>query len=204
MLAENEIDELTAHISDDRITAALEKHDDPEHPDAASVADIRELLAWLQKSTEEVWGQWMSNVRDGSTTVVSVNDDLVVFDTGEHDVVRRDLRECYDGDVPTDDVTLTVVSQVMHDVAETFSDRDWGHSYPYVALLPEDGLAGRDFTESYIQWLMSECGLSGGVALDYYMVELRGHSQNSWAKAAGKDQGTVSQNIKNAKHRVDY
>lgn len=192
----------TDHVDDETIKAAIARHDDPDHPDATTVAEMRELLGHVQQSVEEGWDVYMDHIEDGKITVVSETRDLLVLSTGEHKMYDLELEETYDGDVDLDDVTLDVLNGLMHEVARSHSQYDWGVTYPLVVRKPADFEAGREYAERHLMWLMDECGLSGGVALDYYMTEWRGLSQSAWATRAGKDQGTVSQNVSKAKQHV--
>lgn len=196
---------MTPTLADDTtIEDALEQHDDPGHPDALSVDDVRELLAHVQHDTEAVWDQWMDNVERGETQVVALDGDVVVFDTGEHDTVRVAL-EAYGGDIEVDDIAERVVSTIHHRLAEEVApDYSWGTTYPRVARLPADAEAGQAFAESVVNSLMGH-GLSPGQAWAVYGVEVRGHSRNQWAKRCGyTDHSAVSEPLRKAESKAGH
>lgn len=194
--------DLTAHVDDATIEDAIRQHHDPDHPDATTVEDVRDLLAHVQFSVEQGWAVYMDHLENGSITLVAESDDVLVFSTGEARMFEHELQETYDGPIELDEVTLRVVSTVIHRVAERRTDYNWGVAYPLVIAKPADYDAGQDVQTRHLMWLMDECGLSGGVALDYLMVEWRGLSQSLWATRSGKSQQTVSQNVRKARGEV--
>lgn len=191
------------YVDDATIEAAIAQHDDPDHPDALSVADVRELLDALQRSATEEWGQWLSNIEHGETRLVTETDDLLVLDTGEIAVYEQEL-EPYDGPVAVDDIALSVVQSIHHEIAREHTDHDWGYTYPYVVRKPADFGAGRDYVEAVVNGLQRQ-GLSPGQAWSYYGVEIRGESRNRWGKRKGDhDHKNVSDALEKANQKLPY
>ena len=174
----------TDYVDDAIIEDALAQHGDPDHPEALTVDDVRELLAHVQHNVEAVWGEWLDSIERTDTFVVAQDDDVVVLDTGERDAVCRAL-EAYDGPVTVDDTAERVVSSVHHRVAEQI-DREysWGVTYPLVVRLPADGEAGQRFVEAAVNGLQRR-GLAPGQAWAYYGVAIRGESRNAWGARKG-------------------
>jgi len=195
-------DRVTDYVDDAIIEDALAQHDDPEHPDALTVDDVRELLAHVQHDAEAVWNQWVDNIERTDTLVVAQDDNVVVLDTGEHDTTQRAL-ETYDGPVRVDDIAERVVSSVHHRVAEQI-DREysWGVTYPLVVRLPADGEAGQRFVEAAVNGLQRR-GLAPGQAWAYYGVNIRGESRNSWgARKGDADHKNVSDALDKATQKL--
>lgn len=195
-------EDVTEHVDDSTIEDAIKQHDDPEHEDALTVDDIRDLLAHVQVDTEAVWSEWMDNIERGDTTVVAQDGDLLVLDTGEHDTVSRAL-ETYDGPVTVDDIAERVVSTVHHRAAENIdAEYNWGYTYPRVVRLPADGEAGQQFADAVVNGLQRR-GLSPGQAWAYYGVEIRENSMNLWGKRKGDaDHKNVSDALKKARQKL--
>jgi len=195
-------EDVTEHVDDSTIEDAIKQHDDPEHEDALTVDDIRDLLAHVQVDTEAVWSEWMDNIERGDTTVVAQDGDLLVLDTGEHDTVSRAL-ETYDGPVTVDDIAERVVSTVHHRAAENIdAEYNWGCTHPRVVRLPADGEAGQQFAEAVVNGLQRR-GLSPGQAWAHYGVEIRQNSMNSWGKRKGDaDHKNVSDALKKARQKL--
>ncbi|QCW05295.1 hypothetical protein [Natrinema pallidum] len=200
LFVEDSDDSVTDHLDDETIESAIAQHDAPDHPDATTVEEVRDALAWLQQSMEEVWWDWVSNVENGESEVVYEDNDVIVFATGEQNVPRRDLREHYDGDLS--ERTPDVVSAVHHELARGRCDYDWGYEYPLV-VRKRDGLEdGQRYVESVVNGLMQR-GLSPGQAWAYYGVEIRGNSRNSWGLRKGDhDHKNVSDALEKAKKKL--
>lgn len=188
------------NIHDRTIKTAIEQHDDPEHPDSPTVADVRDALSWLQASMEEVWRDWLSNIENGETHVVYEDSDVVVFATGEHDIPRRDLRDYYDGDIS--ERTPDIVSAVHHVVARERCDYDWASEYPLVVWKTDGVEDGQRYTEAVMNSLLRR-DLSPGQAWAYYGVEIRGNSRNAWSTRCGyTDHSAVSEAVRKAKAKL--
>jgi len=190
------------YVTDAAIEDALAQHGDPNHPDAHTVDDVRELLAHVQHDAEAAWGEWLDNIEYTDTLVIAQDDDVIVLDTGDHDTTRRAL-ETYDGQVRVDDTAEHVVSAVHHHVAnEIDREHSWGVTYPRVVRLPADGEAGQRFVETTVNGLQRR-GLAPGQAWAYYGVELRGESRNRWgARKGDHDHKNVSEALEKARVKL--
>lgn len=188
------------NIHERTIEEAIKQHDDLDHPDAPTVAEVREALSWLQASMEEVWRDWLSNVENGESHVVHEDTNLVVFATGEDDIPRRELTNHYEK--PLSQRTPDVVSTLHHTVAQERCDYDWSYEYPLI-VWKADGLEeGERYTEAVMNSLMRR-GLSPGQAWAYYGVEIRGNSRNQWASRCGySDHSAVSEAVRKAKSKL--
>jgi predicted NBD/HSP70 family sugar kinase len=195
-------DPRAGYITDTMIEDALSQHGDPDHPDAHTVDDIRELLAHVQHDAENVWDQWLDNIEHTHSLVIAQDDDVVVLDTGEHDTVRRAL-ETYDGPVTVDDIAEHVASAVHHHAANEINpDYSWGVTYPRVVRLPRDATAGQRFVEATVNGLQRR-GLAPGQAWAYYGVELQGESRNRWgARKGDHDHKNVSDALDKARAKL--
>lgn len=191
-----------APVSDEQIEAALERHEDTDHEDAHSVADIRDLLDYIQTGVENGWTEYTDNIEDdhSPTHVVAETADLVVLDTGEWALYDEELN-AYDGPVAVDDVARDVVAAIHHGLARDHTDRDWGVTYPLVVAKPDGTDAGQRYIEAVINGIVRR-GVSPGGAWAYYGVEIRGNSQSQWARRQGRDQSTVSEAVGRAKQAL--
>ncbi|MFW6435581.1 MAG: hypothetical protein ACOCY1_04300, partial [Halovenus sp.] len=187
-------DALNAAVTDETIRDAIGRHDDSDHPDAVTVSEVRDLLAALQQSVAEYWGEWCSNIEHGETLVVAVTDDLLVMDTGDIVKYTEELEHHPDVD-DLDKRTRDVVSRLMHDLAREHSDREWGVTYPLVVGKPDGFDAGEEFVDAIVNSLQRR-GLSPGQAWAYYGVEIRGKSQSSWAHRQDRHQQQISKALK--------
>lgn len=193
--------DLNEHVDDGTIEDAIAQHDDPDHPDSLTVADVREMLAVVSESHREGWDVTMDNLEDDDTRLVAETDDLLVLDTGDVDTNIEDY-ELVTGD-ELDTIERRVLSQVIHALTcEHALEHNWGVAYPLV-MVKHDGIGdGQRYVEAVINSLC-ERGLSPGQAWAYYGVEIRGHSRNQWARRMGyDDHSTVSQAVRKAKEKL--
>lgn len=189
------------HVDDDTIRAAIHEHDDPDHADALTVAEVRELLAFAQDGAEVMWDEWMDIVEDGPFELVRETPTMLILSTGEYRKYGEEL-EPYDGDVTVDDVALDVISAIHHRIAERETDYDWGYSYPYVIRKPDGMDAGQRYVEAVVNGLQLR-GLSPAQAWAYYGVEVRGSSRNEWGSRCGhSDHSAVSQAVRKAEEKL--
>jgi|AKVG01.1.fsa_nt_gi uncharacterized protein YoaH (UPF0181 family) len=188
-------------VDDDTIKEAIKSNDDPDHPDAWTVDEIRELLAWVQRGAEEGWDIYMDNVEDGHSKVVYEGTQAIVLSTGEYNNVLEEL-EHYEGDHEIDSQAMSIVTQIHHELARERCDRSWSVDYPFVMIKPDGTGDGQRYVEAVINSLC-ERGLSPGQAWAYYGVEIRGNSRNQWAHRMGyDDHSTVSQAVRKAKQKL--
>jgi uncharacterized protein YoaH (UPF0181 family) len=195
-------DARTDYVTDEAIEGAIDQHDDPDHPDALTVEDARDLLAHVQSDAETVWAEWMDSIERNDSHVVAEDDGVVVLDTGERDAVSRAL-ETYDGPVTVDDIAERVVSSVHHRAAEQIdTEYNWGHTYPLVVRKPESFDAGQRYVEAVVNGLQAR-GLSPGQAWAYYGVEIRDNSQRSWGFRKGDyDNKNVGDALETAREKL--
>lgn len=195
---------VTSHVSDGTIGDAIAQHDDPGHPDATTVEEVRMLLEWLQHDAEQWWPELMDNIERGDSRAVAEIGDLVIISTGEHDTTRERLAD-YEAmhETTLDDATVSVVSHVIHEVAREHSDHDWGVAYPLVVRKPDGTDGGQGYVEAVINALTS-AGLSPGQAWAVYGVNVRDNSQSSWASRMGRSQQTVSEQLESARRKAGH
>lgn len=186
-------EDATDYAADETIETAINQHDDPDHEDATTVEEVRELLATLQYGVaEENWDLYMDHIEDGSIEVVADCGDVLVLSTGEHRMFTDEIEAIHD----VDDTTMDVVSGVLHDVAKRLTNYNWGYSYPLVIKKPEGEDAGQRYVDAIVNSLIRQ-GLSPGQAWAIYGVKIRGNSRNQWASRCGyNDHSAVSEAVR--------
>lgn len=195
-------EDVTDHVSDETIETAIKNHDGPlDHPETATVEEVRDALAWLQEGAEEMWSEWMDNVEHGETRVVHEDRETIVFATGQQSIPRRDLREFYPEELG--ERVPEIANAIHHELARERCDYDWGTEYPVVVRKPESFDAGQQYVEAVVNGLQRNHGLSPGQAWAYYGVEIRGNSMSSWGKRKGDhDHKNVSDALEKARRKV--
>ena len=191
-------EDVARHVEDSEIEAAIQQHDDPDHPDVNTVSDVRDALAAMQRDTELYWAEYMDAVEVGHAQLVAETHDVVVLSVSH----GEDLYISMDEAGIEDDILRDVVVSVHHRVASRLADYDWSASDPMVIRKPDGVDEGQRYVEAVINNLVRE-GLSPGQAWHYYGVEVRGNSRNSWAKRCGySDHSAVSESVRKAKRKL--
>jgi len=199
-------DAINAELSDDEITSAINSQGGGgDHPDAITVDEVRDALAFIAESAQEVWSTWMDNIEDGNAEVVEETADVLVVSTGSVNVVSEELDAMdYEGRLNREgedrSVLASIITNCMHKIARNHSDRNWSVDYPWV--LPARGRDGQQYVEAVVNGLQRR-GLTPGQAWAYYGVEIRGESRNSWGRRKGDhDHKNVSDALEKAKQKL--
>ena len=197
-------EDVTDHVSDAAIEAAIEDCDDTEHPDCTTVVEVRDLLSALQRNIVEGWAVYMDHVENGDIELVAQEDDVVVFATGEHRMYDQELGSLPDevADI-SDDVTRDVLNVLMHKLARQYSNYEWGYSYPLVVRKPKTADAERRYIEAVVNSLQRE-GLSPAQAWAVYGVDVCGYSQRQWATRTGRAESTISTARSESSRKAGY
>lgn len=191
--------ERTRHIEDDEIAAVVRHYDDPDHPDALSVREARELLAAVQRAIESRWDEYLSAVRRGELAVVRDTGGVVVL----QDPSRSDWHRLLDAIDRYDQVDRTILRVIHHQAAERLLDREFDGVDPVVARKPADPESGQRLTEAVLQHLVRR-GVPADEAWAYYGVEIRGRPVREWADRCGiEERVTVADAVETARDRLD-
>jgi len=187
----------TTHITDDAIEAAIQQHDDPDHEDALTIEDVRQLLGVVQQDAEMGWSEYMTHIEDGDWAVVADAGDTLVLSTGTRKTYHHDILDRLADDVTDvayDSVARDVVSAAMHNAAGRLTDYDWSVEYPLVVRKPEGVQDGEQYVLAALAQEIREHG-SVAAAVDSFVLEATGHTQSSWADRTGRNQSSVSRNV---------
>ncbi|MCF2165427.1 hypothetical protein [Halobacterium salinarum] len=185
----------TSPITDADIEAAIEQHDDPDHPGSLTISEVRALLDIVQRDAEENWDNLLHSIEEDNASVVADTGDVIVLETGEHQLydialsrVASDLT-----DIEYDDIAASVVNAAMHNAAKRLSDYEWGAAYPYVIAKPEGVRDGEEYAWTMLAQRVREHG-SVAAAVDTTATGDRGYTQSAWADATGRNQSSISRN----------
>lgn len=195
-------EDVTAHIADEDIEAAIEANDDPEHPDAWTVEEVRDALAAIQ--TDHV--DYLQEFFDAHT-LVHADEELYVFADDSGQVISDSLHAA-NVDPKSDDASIlhSIVSQVYHETADRVTDRSWPTAVPIAIgrAGPEAALSREEETlsdDAVVRSLVAH-GLSAAEALDYYLVEVRDLPMVQVATERGTTHQAVSKNVRQARDKL--
>lgn len=185
-------EDVTEHVDDETIAAAIEKHDDPEHPDALTTEEVRDYLAGIQQSFDGYWDEHMDALEDGALEVVADDGGIIVF----ADHTGHGWSEVLDAVGIDDEIARSVIMSIHHKAASKHTDYSWSTVEPFVVRKPDHG--GQRYVEALVNSLMRE-GLSPGQAWAVYGVHVAGHSRNAWASMCGySDHSAISEPLRKA------
>jgi len=120
------------HITDDDINAAIDRHADPEHPDALTVEGARDMLDRIQQSIENHRDLWQEMVEEETVEVVYENSQVTVFaDHSEH--VWGEELDAADVEGWTD---RRIIKSLHYTAARKYTDYSWSVSSPFVYAKP--------------------------------------------------------------------
>jgi hypothetical protein len=191
-------EELTCHVQDEVIRAVVEHYDDPDHPDALDVPEVRRLLAVVQRSVEARWDDYLTAVRGDDLEVVSDDGDVVVL----RDSSRREWNRLLDAADCHDQVARTVLRVSHHQAAERLLDREFGDADPLLVRKLDHPEAGQRLAEAAVNRLL-RAGVPPDEAWAYYGVEIRSRPVEEWAERGGfEDRVTVADAVETARDRL--
>lgn len=187
--------DINEHVDEETIEEAIDRHDDPDHPDALTVYEVRDILSFEQRAVEEWWSELMDNIEDGYTDVVADTGELLILATGEHQMYGEELVDYYCGEDPPEQV-YSVLSYIHHEVARSHSDYNWSTTNPFVVRKPADAQMGQRYVEALVNGLQKK-GLTPAQSWAVYGVHAAGYSRNAWASMCGHgDHSAVSQALR--------
>ena len=121
------------HISAADIKAAIEQHDDPDHPDSLTIETVRATLDDIQRSIEDHYGEWIDLMNDGSVELVYEDVEVVVL--GDHS--GHAWQEELDAAGVEDDILCAVIKSAHMEAAAELGDYSWEVADPIVISKPK-------------------------------------------------------------------
>jgi hypothetical protein len=188
-------EDVTDHIDDTAIEAAIERHDDPDHPDATTVDEVRDIVAAINRSLVECWAEHEDAIDDGHTDIV--HEDRAVIVLADH--TGHAWSEEFAAVGVDDEVTQAVVKSLVHDIADRWCDHSWATAAPLVLRKPAAWRAGEEHALRAIArgTRESETGRVASSA-DRVATDIHGWRRSDWARLSGRNPSSVTRNLDNA------
>lgn len=176
-------------VAERHIESAIDQHDDPDHEDAYTVAEVRETFATLQRDLADTL-ETLDDFKD----VAYEDKELVVY-VGD----GNDLAEAIDAaGIDADDTLESILATLMHAVAHDRSDYEWSGAYPLVVRKPLALRRGERHALNRIGHLSRDLGgLPQGT--DWYACEIRGWGQRKWSEYTGRSHGAAGKNVRESR-----
>jgi len=179
-------------VTDEEITSAIERNDDPDHPEAATVAEVRDTLAAINADT---------------IAALDLHEDAI--DEGAHEIVHEDAEkivladqsghfwtEQFDALGINDDILRSIIISLHHTAARKECEHSWSTVAPVVIVKPQDTQQGEQHVLREIARRTDELG-SVARAVDTLAVETHDWQQSMWANVTGRNDSVVSRTTNN-------
>lgn len=180
-------------ITDADIEAAIASNDDPGHPDAYSVDDVRDVLDRINADIIDWWSEHEDAIDDDAYELVHETKDVLVLAEGGHF-----WREQFDAMQLGDEngILRSVVVSLHHTAARKHCDYSWSVSTPVVVRKPEHVRTGEAHALREIARRADEFG-SVARAVDTLATDVHGWRKGDWATLTGRTASAVSQTTDN-------
>jgi len=185
-------EDTTDDVRDSEITKSIEKHDDTDHPEAATVEEVRDVLARINDDVLDWWSEHQDAIDDGALEIVHEDrDSIVLADHSGHF-----WSEQFDGLDIDDEPLRTIVSAVHHKRARARCDYSWSAVDPVVVRKTADFRAGEQQVLREVARRTTELG-SVARAVDTLATETHGWSKGNWASLTDRNPSTVTRTTDN-------
>lgn len=175
-------------VTDADIEAAIESKDDPDHPNAYTVGEVRDVLATINADIIEWWGEHQDAIDDGAYDVVHEDKDVIVLAEGGHfwseQLDAMDLGDEHG-------VLYSLIVSLHHTAARKHCDYSWSALTPVVVEKTDEFRAGEQNVLREIARRTKETG-SVARAVDQLATETHGWSKGNWARLTGRNPSTVT------------
>lgn len=170
----------------DDIEAAIESA--PDHEDAYSVAEVRDVLARINADIIDWWSEHQDAIDDGAYEIVHEDRNVIVLAEGGH--FWGDQFNAMDiGD--EHGILSSIVVSLHHTAARKHCDHSWSIKTPVVVEKPDAFQAGEQQVLREVARRTEEFG-SVARAVDTLATEVHGWSKGDWADLTDRDPSVVS------------
>lgn len=179
---------ITTTITDTEIESAIEQHDDPDHPDAYTVAEVRDTLEAINEDIFEWWSEHQDAIDDGAYHIVHDGSDAIVLADGGHF-----WNEQFSGMEIGDEhgVLYSIIVSLHHTAARKHCDYSWSAATPVVVAKTPAFRAGE---QQVIREVARRTDAEGSVAraVDLFATEVHGWQKSDWARLTGRNRSSVT------------
>lgn len=179
----------TEHFTDDMIETAIKRKDDPDHEDAISVREVRQILLDIQKSLVEHWDMHLDTIDDGGLEIVHEDESMIVL----ADHTGHGWNEEFDAAGVENRTDQDVILDVVHQAAREHCDYSWMSRDPFVLRKPMVWQLGEMHARRTIAKLARDGGsIARGV--DVWATQRQNQTLKSWGDWTNRSQQAVSKN----------
>jgi len=187
-LTATEREQLSGIASDTEIEAAIEQNDDPDHPDAYTVGEVRDVLARTNEDILAYWDLHEDAIDDGAYEIVHEDREVIVLAEGGH-FWSEQLDAMEIGD--ENGILYSIVVSLHHTAARKHCEYSWSVSTPVVVKKTDDFRGGEQNVLREIARRTEEFG-SVARAVDTLATEVHGWNKGDWARLTDRDPSVVT------------
>jgi hypothetical protein len=174
-------------VTTTEIEDAIRQHDDPDHEDAATAAEVKRALGRINEDILAFWSEHQDAIDGGHMEVVAETRDMIVL----ADHTGHFWSEQFRADGLNDEPLQRIITTLHHEMARRYSDRSWSASSPVVVQKPPEFRAGERGVLREIARRTEETG-SVARAVDQLATEVHGWAKGDWARQTGRNPSTVT------------
>jgi len=165
-------------VADADIAAAIDRHDDPSHPDAYTVSEVREVLGRINADIIDHWDPHQDALDAGAYEIVHEDDEAIVLADGGGFWSEQFNAMGIDDE---NGICYNIVVSLHHTAARTHCDYSWSGSTPVVVKKPDDFGAGEQHVLREVARRTKEYG-SVSRAVDSLATDVHGWNEADWAR----------------------
>jgi len=174
-------------ITNTEIESAIEKNDDSDHPNAATVEEVRETLAEINADVIDWWSEHQDAIDDGAHEIVHEGSGVIVL--ADHS--GHFWREQLDAMAIEDEALRTIIISLHHTAARKRCDHSWSAVNPVIVAKTDEFKAGEQQVLREIARRTAEEG-SVARAVDQLATEVHGWSKSNWASLTDRNPSTLT------------
>jgi len=184
-------EDVADDLTDADIEESIEKKDDPEHPEAATVDEVRDTLATINSDVLDWWSQHQDAIDDGAHEIVHEGRNVIVL----ADQSGHFWSEQLDA-IGVKGPLRSIIISLHHTLARQHCDYSWEAVAPVVIQKPAMFRAGEKHLLRKIARRTDEFdGVSR--AVDTLATGEFGWSKSNWASLSGRHRSTVTRTTDN-------
>jgi len=180
-------------VTDADIEAAIESNDDPDHPDAYTVEEVRSVLDAINADIIGWWDEHQDAIDDGAYEIVHEDRDVIVLAEGGH-FWNEQFNAMDIGD--ENGILQSIIKTLQHTAARNHCDYSWSVSTPVVVEKTDEFYAGEQQVLREIARRTEEFGTVSR-AVDSLATEVHDWNKGDWARLTDRDPSVVTRTTDN-------
>jgi hypothetical protein len=182
-------------VTNSEIEDAIEQYDDPDHEDAYSTDEIRDLLDQINNNILNHWSLYKDAIDENAHELIYENDSVMILADNTGHFWNEQFKSM---DIPDDEYSIrySIIVSLHHKAARRHCNYTREGANPVVIEKPNAFNSGEQQVLREIARRTQEFG-SVARAVDTLAIETHGWSQSQWASLTGRNRSTVTRTTDN-------